>query len=107
MEWFNGDVKELIDEATSTGGDPTPSDAFALNGQPGFPNNCSNGTNIFQPCILYDKMKSLSGQSHKISIDRTYFTIFFEKVYKFFFFFFSHNIHITLHPSLIFYYEKC
>ncbi|GLT62803.1 hypothetical protein SLA2020_354130 [Shorea laevis] len=43
-EWFNGDVKELIDDATETGGDPTPSNAYAINGQPGFPNNCSNDT---------------------------------------------------------------
>jgi laccase len=47
-EWFNGDVKELIDDATETGGDPTPSDAYAINGQPGFPNNCSNGKKNFQ-----------------------------------------------------------
>ncbi|KAB1220709.1 putative laccase-9, partial [Morella rubra] len=43
-EWFNGDVKELIDEATETGADPTPSDAYAINGQPGYPNNCSTDT---------------------------------------------------------------
>ncbi|KAG2665427.1 hypothetical protein I3843_15G006800 [Carya illinoinensis] len=43
-EWFNGDVKELIDNATATGADPDPSDAYAINGQPGFPNNCSNET---------------------------------------------------------------
>ncbi|KAB1220705.1 putative laccase-9 [Morella rubra] len=43
-EWFKGDVKELIDNATATGGDPTPSDAYTINGQPGFPNNCSNET---------------------------------------------------------------
>ncbi|XP_062159083.1 putative laccase-9 [Alnus glutinosa] len=43
-EWFNGDVKELIDNATETGGDPTPSDAYTINGQPGYPNNCSNET---------------------------------------------------------------
>jgi hypothetical protein len=42
-EWFNGDVKEIIDNATATGADPTVSDAYAINGQPGFPNNCSNG----------------------------------------------------------------
>ncbi|KAG6625868.1 hypothetical protein I3843_15G007700 [Carya illinoinensis] len=43
-EWFNGDVKEIIDNATATGGDPETSDAYAINGQPGFPNNCSNET---------------------------------------------------------------
>ncbi|XP_059454007.1 laccase-14-like [Corylus avellana] len=43
-EWYNGDVKQLIDEATETGADPDVSDAFAINGQPGFPNNCSNDT---------------------------------------------------------------
>jgi len=53
-EWFNGDVKELIDEATSTGGDPTPSNAYALNGQPGFPNNCSNETSFRFP-VQYGK----------------------------------------------------
>ncbi|XP_030930848.1 laccase-14-like [Quercus lobata] len=42
-EWFKGDVKEIIDNATATGSDPTLSDAYTINGQPGFPNNCSNG----------------------------------------------------------------
>ncbi|GLT62792.1 hypothetical protein SLA2020_354020 [Shorea laevis] len=43
-EWYLGDVKEIIDNATETGGDPKVSDAFTINGQPGFPNNCSNET---------------------------------------------------------------
>lgn len=46
-EWYKGDVKEIIDEATATGGDPNISDAFTLNGQPGYPNNCSVGKNFF------------------------------------------------------------
>ncbi|KAM3712085.1 hypothetical protein ACJW31_01G155800 [Castanea mollissima] len=41
-EWFKGDVKEIIDNATATGSDPKLSDAYTINGQPGFPNNCSN-----------------------------------------------------------------
>ncbi|KAK7844288.1 laccase-14 [Quercus suber] len=40
-EWYKGDVKELIDNATATGADPEVSDAYTLNGQPGYPNNCS------------------------------------------------------------------
>lgn len=40
-------MKEIIDEATATGGDPNISDAFTLNGQPGYPNNCSVGKNFF------------------------------------------------------------
>ncbi|XP_050269245.1 laccase-14-like isoform X2 [Quercus robur] len=43
-EWYKGDVKEIIDEATATGADPNVSDAFTLNGQPGYPNNCSIAT---------------------------------------------------------------
>ena len=42
-EWFKGDVKEIIDNATAASADPTLSDAYTINGQPGFPNNCSNG----------------------------------------------------------------
>ncbi|KAM3759942.1 hypothetical protein ACB098_01G157500 [Castanea mollissima] len=41
-EWFKGDVKEIIENATATGSDPKLSDAYTINGQPGFPNNCSN-----------------------------------------------------------------
>ncbi|KAB1220746.1 Laccase-14 [Morella rubra] len=43
-EWYNGDVKQIIDYAMATGGDPNISDAYAINGQPGYPNNCSTGT---------------------------------------------------------------
>ncbi|XP_030942632.1 laccase-14-like isoform X2 [Quercus lobata] len=43
-EWFKGDVMEIIDEATATGADPEVSDAYTLNGQPGYPNNCSIAT---------------------------------------------------------------
>ena len=46
-EWYKGDVKELIDNATATGADPEKSDAYTLNGQPGYPNNCSIGMNFF------------------------------------------------------------
>ena len=49
-EWFKGDVKQIIDNATATGADPTLSDAYTINGQPGFPNNCSNG--MKDRCIL-------------------------------------------------------
>ncbi|XP_062159764.1 putative laccase-9 [Alnus glutinosa] len=55
-EWFNGDVKKLIDLAMETGAAPTPSDAYAINGQPGFPNNCSNETSyrlLVQPGKTY------------------------------------------------------
>ncbi|KAL5560054.1 hypothetical protein UlMin_036265 [Ulmus minor] len=40
--WFNGDVKQLIDVALATGGEPNISDAFTLNGWPGALYNCSN-----------------------------------------------------------------
>ena len=43
-------MKEIIDNATATGADPTVSDAYTINGQPGFPNNCSNGMKY--QCIL-------------------------------------------------------
>ena len=49
-EWFKGDVKEIIDNTTATGADPTLSDAYTINGQPGFPNNCSTGTKY--QCML-------------------------------------------------------
>ena len=49
-EWFKGDVKEKIDNATAASADPTLSDAYTINGQPGFPNNCSTGTKY--QCIL-------------------------------------------------------
>lgn len=44
--WFNGDIKELIDVALETGGDPELADAFTINGWPGVlaSNSCSNGT---------------------------------------------------------------
>ena len=45
--WFNGDVKELIDEALATGGDPNISDAFTINGWPGALYNCSNGISLY------------------------------------------------------------
>ncbi|KAK7844303.1 laccase-14 [Quercus suber] len=53
-EWFKGDVKEIIDNATATGGDPTLSDAYTINGQPGFPNNCSNDTS-YKLTVEYGK----------------------------------------------------
>ncbi|KAG2665445.1 hypothetical protein I3760_15G007800 [Carya illinoinensis] len=53
-EWFNGDVMELIENATATGADPQISDAYAINGQPGFPNNCSNETTYRFP-VQYGK----------------------------------------------------
>ena len=43
-------MKEIIDNATATGADPTLSDAYTINGQPGFPNNCSTGTKY--QCML-------------------------------------------------------
>ena len=46
-EWYKGDVMELIEVATATGGDPNISDAYTLNGQPGYPNNCSIGMKFF------------------------------------------------------------
>ncbi|PON45883.1 Copper-resistance protein [Parasponia andersonii] len=50
--WFNGDVKELIDEALATGGNPNISDAFTINGWPGALHICSYGISInnIQPC---------------------------------------------------------
>ncbi len=41
--WFKGDVMAIIDEALTTGGDPNVSDAFTINGQPGYLYECSNG----------------------------------------------------------------
>ena len=43
-------MKEIIDNATVTGSDPKLSNAYTINGQPGFPNNCSNG--MKDRCIL-------------------------------------------------------
>ncbi|KAG7942847.1 hypothetical protein I3843_15G007500 [Carya illinoinensis] len=48
------DVMELIENATATGADPQISDAYAINGQPGFPNNCSNETTYRFP-VQYGK----------------------------------------------------
>ncbi|KAG7942848.1 hypothetical protein I3843_15G007600 [Carya illinoinensis] len=53
-ESFNRDVKELIDNATATGADPQILDAYAINGQPRFPNNCSNETTYRFP-VQYGK----------------------------------------------------
>ncbi|KAK4601574.1 hypothetical protein RGQ29_010935 [Quercus rubra] len=53
-EWFKGDVKEIIDNATATGADPTLSDAYTINGQPGFPNNCSTDTS-YKLTVEYGK----------------------------------------------------
>ncbi|KAM4084080.1 hypothetical protein ACB094_08G105000 [Castanea mollissima] len=50
-EWYKGDVKEIIDEATVTGADPNTSDAYTLNGQLGYPNNCSIETTYRLPVI--------------------------------------------------------
>ncbi|POO00279.1 Copper-resistance protein [Trema orientale] len=52
--WFNGDVKELIDEALATGGDPNISDAFTINGWPGALYNCSNET-IYNLVVRHGK----------------------------------------------------
>ncbi|KAG7942854.1 hypothetical protein I3843_15G007900 [Carya illinoinensis] len=43
-EWYNGDLKEIIDSATETGAAPAESNAYTINGQPGFPNKCSKET---------------------------------------------------------------
>ena len=56
-------MKEIIDNATATGADPTVSDAYTINGQPGFPNNCSNGMKY--QCIL--KMLLLNEMSLSLS----------------------------------------
>uniref|UniRef100_A0A2N9F9U7 laccase n=1 Tax=Fagus sylvatica TaxID=28930 RepID=A0A2N9F9U7_FAGSY len=50
----DGDVKQIIDNATATGADPTLSDAYTINGQPGFPNNCSNESSYKLP-VEYGK----------------------------------------------------
>ncbi|CAN0905239.1 Putative laccase-9 [Linum grandiflorum] len=42
--WFKGDVKSIIDEALTTGGDPRASDAFTINGEPGDLYQCSKQT---------------------------------------------------------------
>ncbi|CAI0542006.1 unnamed protein product [Linum tenue] len=42
--WFKGDVKTIIDDAVSTGGDPRASDAFTINGEPGDLYPCSKPT---------------------------------------------------------------
>ena len=42
-EWYNGDVKTMVDEALAKGGDPNVSDAYTINGRTGFPNGCSDG----------------------------------------------------------------
>ncbi|CAL1403571.1 unnamed protein product [Linum trigynum] len=42
--WFKGDVKTIIDDALSTGGDPRASDAFTINGEPGDLYPCSKQT---------------------------------------------------------------
>lgn len=40
-EWWNGDVEQVIYEALSTGRGYNHSDARTINGQPGYPSNCS------------------------------------------------------------------
>ncbi|CAN1250056.1 Putative laccase-9 [Linum perenne] len=42
--WFKGDVKSIIDDALTTGGDPRASDAFTINGEPGDLYQCSKQT---------------------------------------------------------------
>ncbi|KAL6211361.1 hypothetical protein ACLB2K_016588 [Fragaria x ananassa] len=53
-EWFDTDLKELIDEATATGSDPDPSTGFTINGWPGALYNCSNET-IYTLGVKYGK----------------------------------------------------
>ncbi|KAG2665423.1 hypothetical protein I3760_15G007200 [Carya illinoinensis] len=43
-DWYKENLTALVDYAASVGVDPVPSDSYTINGQPGFPNNCSNET---------------------------------------------------------------
>lgn len=46
-EWWNRDVMEVYREAVEMGGDPVHSDAYTINGQPGYLYPCSKSGTIF------------------------------------------------------------
>ncbi|KAL2467971.1 Laccase-14 [Forsythia ovata] len=53
-EWWNSDVKEVMNEFMASGGDPNVSDAFLINGQPGDLYSCSR-SDTFKLTVDYGK----------------------------------------------------
>lgn len=53
-EWYKGDVMEIIETATATGGDPNLSDAYTINGLVGDQYNCSTDA-IYKLTVDYGK----------------------------------------------------
>ncbi|XAR48612.1 Laccase [Bertholletia excelsa] len=52
--WFKGDVMEIVETALDDGGEFNISDAFTINGQPGYLYNCSE-TDMYQLTFDYGK----------------------------------------------------
>ncbi|KAL6316018.1 hypothetical protein AAG906_015434 [Vitis piasezkii] len=55
-EWWKNDVNAVRDEGLATGGDPDPSDALLINGQPGDLYPCSKSVYNF-PSLIADTFK--------------------------------------------------
>ncbi|CAI9777989.1 unnamed protein product [Fraxinus pennsylvanica] len=53
-EWWNSDVREVLNEFMASGGDPNVSDAFLINGQPGDLYRCSK-SDTFKLTVDYGK----------------------------------------------------
>ncbi|KAB2083317.1 hypothetical protein ES319_A05G257900v1 [Gossypium barbadense] len=55
QSWYNGDYKQIIDQALATGIPPRQPDAYAINGNLGDTYGCTNDT-IFRMQVDYEKM---------------------------------------------------
>lgn len=53
-EWWKSDIMEVLSEFIRRGGDPNISDAFLINGQPGYLYNCS-AADTFKQVVHYGK----------------------------------------------------
>ncbi|RVW45349.1 Laccase-14 [Vitis vinifera] len=58
-EWWKNDVNAVRDEGLATGGDPDPSDALLINGQPGDLYPCSNQLNAKKDEYSYEDVISI------------------------------------------------